>query len=613
MAPRAETSVPALLVNRAAESGSATAVLEKVLGRWVSYSWQDYLEQVRAVALGLDQVGIGRGEAVAIIAANSPVWLFADLGIQSVGAFTVGIFETTPAPDLGYIIDDCKARMVIVGDQEQADKLLDAMDAGAGANVEFIVYIEQKGVSAYDDERLMSFAELEALGYIELDQRPNRFSELLDQRSPEETALVGYTSGTTGLPKGVMISHEGMIEVTKSYVQAFPMDGEDRIVAWVSVAHPAIRGPQIYTPFRNSAVVAFPESADTFQEALYEIAPTYIMCPPRYLELMAADIQIRMGKSSRLKKVLYRFGMKLGESAAKRKWKTGRLGPVARINRFFSWWYVGKGILEKYGLDKMRWPMAGGAAVSIDLLRFFHSLGFELRQVYGQAETSGVPFAQYEMGAVLPGRAGKMLPGIESKIDENGELAVRGPGIFTGYLGKPDQTAEVLDADGWFHTGDLAEFTEEGDLVLLDRESSIMEMADGTKLAPTEIENSLKFSPYISEAVLIAHGRPHATVLLQIEMGTISEWAQQKGLIFTTFRSLTELEEVRELITTEVEATNKRLREEQQVQAFRLLPKELDVDDDELTPTRKVKRRVIDDKFGDLITAMYEGDRAEVG
>lgn len=613
MSQRPELSVPALLVNRAAESGSQTAVLDKLLGKWVPFSWNDYLDQVRAVALGLDEIGIADGTAVAIIASNSPAWLFADLGIQTVGAFTVGIFETTPAPDLGYIIDDCGAEVVIVGDQEQADKLFDAMDAGAGSRVKCIIYIDEKGVSAYDDERLMSLAELQALGYAELDQHPDRFDEHLDRRSRDEIALVGYTSGTTGLPKGVTISHGAMVDVTKSYAEAFPMSVKDRVVVWVSVAHPAIRGPQIYTSFRNAAVLAFPESTDTFQEALFEIAPTYIMCPPRYLELMAADIQIRMGKSSRIKKAMYRLGMKLGERAATRKWRSGQLGVVGRIYRFVSWWLVGKPVLQQLGLDKMRWPLVGGAAPSIDLLRFFHSIGFELRQVYGQAETSGVPYAQYESGAVLPGRAGKALPAMEGRIDASGELAVRGPGTFSGYLGQQDKTDDVLDADGWFHTGDLAEFTEDGDLILLDRESSIMQMTDGTTLAPTEIENSLKFSPYISVAVLIAQGRPHPTALLQIEMGTVSEWAHDEGLIYTTFKTLTELDEVEALIGGEVAAANKRLPEERRIRSFRLLPKELDVDDDELTPTRKVKRRVIDEKFGNLIAAMYEGEPSEVG
>ncbi|MCP3974322.1 MAG: long-chain fatty acid--CoA ligase [bacterium] len=604
-------SIPALLRQRARDDRDAMALLEKVYGKWISYSWEDYFDQVRASALGFDELGIKPGEAVAIVANNSAAWLFADVGIQSVGAFTVGVFATTPASELGYIIDDCKARMVIVGDQEQADKLLDAMDEGYGAAVEFIVYFDGKGVSAYDDPRLHAFGELQALGYVELDRDPNRYTELIEARKPNEVALVGYTSGTTGLPKGVMITHASMLEATKGYEAAFSMTEKDRIVAWVSVAHPAIRGPQIYTPYRNGAVVAFPEDVDNFEQALYEIAPTYIMCPPRFLELMAADIQIRMTKSSRLKKGVYRLGLNLGERAAKRKWEKGGTDLVGRAYRSVSWALVGKGILEQYGLDKMRWPLAGGAAVSADLLRFFHSLGFELRQVYGQAETSGVPFAQFDTGAVLPGRAGKKLTGIEAKISDDGELMVRGAGVFKGYLGKPDKTAEVLDQEGWFHTGDLAEFTEDGDLVLLDRESAIMELQNGTKLAPTEVENSLKFSPYISQAVLIAHGKPYPTALVQIEMGTVSEWAHREGLIYTTFRSLTELPEVHKLITDEVDAANKRLREEQRISEFRLLPKELDVDDDELTPTRKVKRRVVNEKFGEIIASMYTAVEVE--
>ncbi|GIU93342.1 MAG: long-chain-fatty-acid--CoA ligase [Acidimicrobiia bacterium] len=607
-----ESCVPVLLFNRAQQHPRQVALLEKRLGKWVEYTWEEYWRAVEATALGLAEIGVERGEAVVVIGENSPQWLFVDLGVQILGGFTVGVFPTTPVSELAYILSDCRARVVVVGDQEQADKVLEVMNQSPNVQPERLIYIEPKGVSSYDLEFLSSFADLVARGrQLAGEQGRSQVQRWLSERTLDEICLVGYTSGTTGLPKGVMISHRAMVEMTKSFAEAFSMDAKDRIVAWVSVAHPAIRGPQVYTPFRNGARLAFPESADTFAEALYEIAPTYIMCPPRYLEVMAADIQTKMMRSTRFKRAMFSLGMRMGEAAATEKWAKGRLGPIGLCRRWLSWVLVGKPVLEKLGLDHVRWALAGGAAISRDLVRFFHSLGFELRQVFGQSETVGVSFAQYLPGPVRPGTAGVALPRMEARIADDGELLVRGPGLFSGYLNQPEKTSEVLDADGWFHTGDLAEFTPDGELVLLERESAMATLADGRRLAPTEIENALKFSPYISEAVVIADRRPYPTALIQIELDTVADWAQRQGYPFTTFRSLTELEPVQELVAGEVRRVNERLRDLAIID-FRLLPKELDVDDDELTPTRKVKRRVINDKFAALIESMYQPDRSPV-
>ena len=430
-----------------------------------------------------------------------------------------------------------------------------------------------------------------------------RFDALLGARSRSEVALVSYTAGTTGVPKGVLTTHGTMLDATSSFQEAFPTGLKDRILAWVSLAHPSIRGPQAYTSFRSGAIVAFPENAETFHEALNEIAPTSVMCPPRFLEVTAADIQIRMRKSTIVKKGFYGLATVFGRGAAKRQSRTGSLGPIGTFQRKASWWLAGKAVLDKLGLDKTRWALAGGASISRDLLGFFHALGLPLRQVYGQAETTGIAIAQYSSGPIVPGVAGTPIPGMEARMGSDGALSLRGPGLFDGYVGQDASAAS--DADGWFATGDLVEQTGAGEFVLLDRESAVMRLSDGTRVVPNLVENSLKFSPFIANAVVIADGRAFPTALIQIEFTTVAEFAQTKGEAFTTFGTLATLGIVADLIGEEVAAANRRLDPDLNVRGFRLLDRELGAAEGELTPSGRVRRDKVEEGHAALIEEMY--------
>ena len=596
-------SIPALLMERAAQTPNGIALLEKEYGRWVEVTWAGYAAAVRAVAIGLADLGVQPGDAVVLIAENSNEWLFVDLGAQAAGARIVGVPATTPPGELAFILGDSGAKWVVVGDQEQADKLLDALEDRPSLAVDRVLYIKEKGVSSYQEPFLISYRSVAAKG-AELDESdPARFDSMLAARKRSDQAIVTYTSGTTGIPKGVSTSNGTIVDATASFHAAFPMTSKDRVLAWVSLAHPSIRGPQAYVTFHSGAVVAFPESPATFHEALNEIAPTSVMCPPRFLEVTAAEIQVRMTKSTFVKRRLFNLGVRLGGSAARKQREKGSVGVLGGVQRTIGWWLAGKAVLDKLGLDKTKWALAGGASISRDLLRFFHGLGLPLRQVYGQAETSGIAVAQYADGPIVPGVAGTALPGMEARVSEQGALLIKGPGVADAYVGAG--AGAIVDSDGWFHTGDLADMTDSGELVLLDRESAIMRLTDGTRVLPTEIENSLKFSPYVAHAVLVADGRPYPTALVQIEFSTVSEWAHSKGEAFTTFGTLAVLEVVEGLIRDEVAKANGRLEGLADVRDVRVLPRELRSEEGELTPNGRVKRGAVVANFSALVDEMY--------
>lgn len=594
-------TVPGLLFQQARQRPDGVAIRHKDMGIWRAYSWAEYLAKVTAVTLALDELGVGPGDRIGIIAENEPAWLFADLGIQSTGAWSIAIYPTQVKGEVSFILADSECRMVFCGDQEQVDKVIEERDEGKLPTIERIIVFDMGGLASYDLELITSFDDLLRRGEELAQKDPRRYEALLADRKPDDVAFVGYTSGTTGRPKGAILKHRN--QVTMAGVQAtwIGFDETDRVLCHLPLCHPAVRVTDAYSALWAGASINFPESPETTSADTFELAPTFLMGTPRMWEVMKAEVETRMQRAAKVKQVLYRWGMRTLRKQLDAELDGGRANPVLRG---LAYWTVGRFIRDKLGLLKLRYSACGGASVSPELLKFFWSLGVPIFETYGQSETSGVAFSQRTRAD--RGTAGWPLPTLEARISEDQELLIRGDGIFAGYLGLPEQTEAAFVDGGWYRTGDIARFDEEGRLVILDREKHVIHTRAGGELSPSEIENVLKLSPYIADAMVIGEDRPHVSALIEIEYETVADWAQRRNIAFTTFRSLTEHPDVQALIAEQIDEANGLLPPEKQVRAHRLLPRELDPDLDEVTPTRKIKRNVVADRFADLIDSMYD-------
>ena len=581
------------------------AIRQKELGIWRPTTWAQYLEHVTALALALDELGLGAGDRVAIISDNEANWLFADLGAQSVGAWSIAVYPSQVRSEVGFILDDSDCRLAFCGDQEQTDKVIEERDDGHLPHLEHIVVFDMRGVSTYDDPMIIAFDDLLARGSELAGASPDRYRELLAKRSPDDVAFVGYTSGTTGRPKGALLKHRN--QVTMAGVMSVWADfgPDDRILGHFPLCHPAVRVTDAYSAMWAGASLNFPESPENVTEAMFEIAPTFILGTPRVFEVMKADVETRMQRAAAFKQRVYRWGMRTLREQLDRELDGDRPN---RVLRFLAYWSVGRYVRDKLGLLRLRYSTCGGASVSPELLKFFWALGIPIFETYGQSETSGVAFSQRTMAD--RGTAGWVLPTLEARIDDNQELLIRGDGIFAGYLGLPDKTDEAFEDGEWYRTGDVARFDEAGRLVILDREKHVIHTAGGADLSPSEIENALKLSPFVCDAMVVGEGRDHVTALVQLEYETVADWATRRNIAYTTFRSLTEHPEVQQLLADAVGQANDMLPEGHRVSDHRLLPRELDPDLDEVTPTNKIKRNVVSERFGDLIEEMYASDKA---
>lgn len=588
------------------------AFREKELGIWKRVTWGEYARNMDLVALGLSELGYGQGDRMAIAGEGVPEWMYADLASQSLGGVCVGLYPTSPWPELAYILQNSGARVVVCGDQEQVDKILEARRRTDLPNLSSIVYVDDKGMRGYREDGLISFADLIERGRRRLELDPAALvahKKQMAERSPDEPAIIVYTSGTTGAPKGAMLSHRNMLVAACSVVDTFGYDGNNHeVLCYLPLCHVAERSFSTVMQLCCGSVVNFAESVDTVSADLREIGPTLFLGVPRIWEKLQQTIDIKIRESYPLHRWAYQFALSRALPIARREIAAGGQRRSLR-DRTVAWLlYVlmFRNIQRFLGLYRAAACFCGAASVSPETLLFFRCIGLPIYQVYGMTETAAVAFQQ-QPGRTAFGCVGVPIPSLQYRLGEDGELLLKGPTVFLGYLDAPEATAAVMN-DGWIASGDIAAVVD-GEVQIIDRKKDLIITSGGKNISPSEIEHALKESAYVREAIAVGDGRNFVAALIQIDYDTVGKWAQERQLSFTTFRSLTLLAEVRELIGQDVQKANSRFARVAQVRKFALLSKELDHDDGELTATMKVRRKSIEQKFAQEISELY-GARA---
>jgi long-chain acyl-CoA synthetase len=597
-----ENTFPRLLVAKARQYGARKVALrEKEYGIWQEVTWQHYYEQVRALCLGLIELGLQRGDTVAVISGNRPEWLYTELAAQSAGAIPLGVYVDSLPSQVRFILDHAEARFVMVEDQEQTDKVLAVRDDLP--RLAKILVKDTRGLEDYGDAMLLSLREVAELGR-ELERRePHRYDELLAKGDPTDIALLAYTSGTTGAPKAAMISHRNLLSMAASASQIDPVYDTDEIVSFLPFAWVGEQLLSVAMALYAGATVNFPEEPETMRTDLREIGPQLMIAPPRVWEAMCSEFQVKSADAGWLKRVVARMALTIGDRVAEKDLSRKPVGVGWRLLYGLGYLLVFRTILDKFGLSRIRYAYTGGAPLGPEIFKFFRAIGLNLKQVYGQTETSGV-CVLHPNDEVRGETVGKATPGTQVRISDTGEILIKCDSVFLGYYKNPEATAQALE-NGWLHTGDAGLLDDEGHLVMIDRLQDVLQLADGARFSPALIESKLKFSPYIREAVVIGEERPYIVALVQIDMDNVGSWAEVNRLPFTTFKDLSCKPEVYELTAKEVARVNQDLPKVAQIRRFALFDKELDADDDELTRTQKVRRSTIVVKYKDMLEELY--------
>jgi long-chain acyl-CoA synthetase len=594
-------TIPKLLARNSKLYSDRVALREKDLGIWQRTTWEEYWDHVCYFALGIKKLGLEKGDKLSILGDNCREWLYADLATQSSSAVTVGIYPTDVASQVRYILENSESSFIVAKDQEQVDKILEVKDGLP--RLKKIIVVDMKGLRRYRDTMVISFKDVESLGFEINTKEPHLFEQMVNETRPDDPAIIVYTSGTTGQPKGAMITHKNMIAMIRGLAEVLNFRYTDSFVSALPLCHIAERMFSLIFPMWAGCAVNFAESVATLQEDLSEISPTAFLNVPRIWEKMHSNVMIKVQDSIFFKRwifsAMFPIGMKVSEFKLKKRpiplhWKA--LYGMAYLLLF-------RPLRNHLGLLDARIFVSGAAPLSPDLMRFYHAIGVPVRECYGMTEMSGISFVPRD-GEIKIGGVGKPIPGVEIKLAEDGEILQRGDSVFAGYYGAPEATRDVV-IDGWLHTGDVGELDDDGHLKITDRKKDIIITAGGKNIAPSELENSLKFSPYIKEAIVIGDRRKYVSCLIQIELENVAYWAQNNRIAYTNYKSLATHPEVRKLIQAEVGKTNSNFAQVEKIKKFVILDKELDQDDEELTATMKVKRANIEKKFKDLIESMY--------
>ncbi len=604
-----QTTLPGLLRFWAEHHPERLAFREKDLGIWHRFTYRDYYERTKDFAYGLLAIGVQSGDFLAVASEDTPEWMFSDLAMQALGGACIGIYPTNPWPELRYILEHSRSRIVVCGDQEQTDKVFDAIKhKGELPHLEKIICVDMKGLNHYPRDMLVSFEEILELGRSKRAEYGNRFEKSIDALAPDDVAVVVYTSGTTGMPKGAMLSHRGLIFGALRLSERHGInDANWEVLCYLPLCHVAERLCSTVMQLINGTAVNFAESIDSVGQNLREIAPSGFLGVPRIWEKMQYGIMVQLKDATQLQQRIVETCLSLGRPIAQRQLASGGQRASFSDNLlFFALWVICfRALQNTLGLSRARTMLCGGASISPEVLEFFWTIGLKVYQVYGMTELSGISHSQYP-GHTALGESGPPLETYEQKIAEDGEILVRSKSVFPGYLRNEKATSAAV-VDGWMRTGDVGRVAEDGSIMITDRKKDLIITSGGKNITPSLIENRIKDSIYIREAVLIGERRNYLTALIQIDYETVGKWAQERGSAYTTFKSLAGLPEVRELITGEINNVNKEFSRVENVRKFELLDKELDHDDGEVTATMKVRRAVIEQKFKHLIDAMYRG------
>ncbi|MBW1733433.1 MAG: AMP-binding protein [Deltaproteobacteria bacterium] len=606
-------TLPSLLIRNAARFGdSRVALREKEYGIWQPVTWKGYLEHVRDFSLGLISLGLSPGNALGIIGNNRPEWLYAELAVQSAGGVSVGIFQDSILSEVAYIIDHCEASIIVAEDQEQVDKILELREKLP--RVRKIIYTDPKGLWDYEDEILIDYYEVERIGREMHEKDPDLFNRNLNAVKGEDLATICYTSGTTGDPKGTLLTHSNILSMVASLNEVDPKTPDDQFLSFIPLPWIVEQTMSVFSALYSGFTVNFPEEPETATADLYEIAPSLVVASPRMWEGISRQVMVKHLDASFFKGLIYDLCLPIGYRWADFKFekKTPPMG--WKILYWIAYFAMFRALRDRIGFSKVRSAMTGGAALGPDVFRFFHALGINLKQIYGQTEVAGYSTIHRD-GDINFDSVGIPVPAAEISIFEPdkegvGEIISRGSGLFQGYFKNEEATRSTI-IDGWLHSGDAGYFTPDGHLVIIDRVKDLMHLKSGARFSPMFIENKLKFCPYIVEAVVLGHDRDYVTAMICIDYKNLGKWAEDHRISYTTYSDLAAKPEVYDLIENEVVRVNTTLPEKARIRKFLLLYKELDPDDEELTRTRKIRRAFINKKYIREISALYS-DAGEV-
>jgi long-chain acyl-CoA synthetase len=603
---------PRLLLHHARWRDKHPALREKDLGIWQTWTWAQVADEVRKLAAGLHVQGFRRGDHLAIIGENRPRLYFAMMAVQSLGGVPVPMYQDAIAAEMVYVFHNAEIAYAIVEDQEQVDKMLEVREQHPV--LKHIYFDDPRGLRHYTQEGLLPYEELTRLGAGLLSVQPRFVDEEIAKGSPDDTAALFYTSGTTGKPKGVVQTHRSLIDRARVCTEMEGLTVYEDVLAYLPLAW---IGQNIFSYAQALATgytVNCPESPSTVTNDLREIGPTYYFAPPRVFEGLLTQVMIRMEDAGRLKRKMFHYFMDVARKVGADILDGRPVGFGDRLLYRLGDLFVYGPLRNVLGMSRVKVAYTAGEAIGPDLFSFYRSIGINLKQLYGSTETAVFVCIQ-QNGRVKPDTVGPPIPGVELKIKDSGEILLKSPGLLKEYYKNPEATAEVLDADGWYHTGDAGFLDADGDLKIIDRASDVGKLSDGTLFAPKYIENKLKFFQFIKEAVAFGHERAQASAFINIDFEAVGNWAERRGLPYAGYIDLAGKPEVLDMVAECVEKVNADLAADEmlansQIHRFLILHKELDPDDDELTRTRKVRRRFIQDKYGVLVEALYS-DRKE--